>query len=171
MARSEHGRHERDDLTGEHALTDIGQLILAVAFAAVWIADTFFLRLTTFLNAHVPLAVRIPVGVTILVGAACLARSSHRIIFGQRRAEPRVVREGVFAWVRHPMYLSELLLYAGLWAISLSWMAAGVGALAGAFLHTVARHEERLLLERFGDEYARTMREVPMWLPRPRRKP
>ena len=165
------GRHEdRDDLTGEHALTDIGQLVLAVLFAGVWIADSFFLKATIFLNAYVPLTIRIPVGAILLVVSAFLARGSLGIIFGETRPEPHVVRRGVFAVVRHPMYMSEILLYLGLLLFSLSLATGVVWLSAIGFLHYVSRTEEKLLLARFGDEYATYMREVPMWVPRPWRR-
>jgi protein-S-isoprenylcysteine O-methyltransferase Ste14 len=169
MPTQERNHRERDDLTGEHALTDIGQLILLILFTGVWIADSFFLHVTTSLNATVPLAVRIPIGVVLLALAGGLASASHRAIFGVTRETPHVVREGVFAVVRHPMYLSEILLYLGLLLCNLSGMAAAVWLLVIAFLTYVARAEERLLLERFGDEYASYIRTVGMWIPRLRR--
>jgi len=159
----------RDDLTGEHALTDAGQLVLAVLFFGSWTADSFFLHLTTLLNGFVPIAVRAPVGAILLVVAAVLAITSHRLIFGVRRRSPHVVRSGVFAVVRHPMYLSELLLYAGVLLLSLSLIAGGIWIVAIGFLHRVARTEERLLAARFGEAYAAYARDVPMWIPRLRR--
>jgi protein-S-isoprenylcysteine O-methyltransferase Ste14 len=33
-------------------------------------------------------------------------------------------------------------------------------------LHYIAKFEEKLLLARFGDDYEKYLREVPMWLPR-----
>jgi protein-S-isoprenylcysteine O-methyltransferase Ste14 len=50
--------------------------------------------------------------------------------------------------------------------ISLSLAAAFVWGIAILFFHYISRHEERLLLARFGEEYERYMREVPMWIPR-----
>ncbi|MGD9099451.1 MAG: isoprenylcysteine carboxylmethyltransferase family protein [Anaerolineae bacterium] len=161
---------QRDDLTGEHTVTDTGQLVLAVLFALAWIADTFFLQYTTFLNQHVPLVVRIPLGGAVLVLAAYLARTSLSIVFGEVREPPRVIRESVFNWVRHPMYLSEILLYLGLLVFSLSLAAALVWVVVIGFLHYVSRHEEKLLLARFGEAYAQYMREVPMWIPRLRKR-
>ena len=158
-------RGSRDDLAGEHALTDIGQLVLAVFFFAAWIIDSAFFEWTTFLNPHVPTVVRVPVAGILLALSAYMAWASHRTIFGEKREEPHVVRRGVFAVVRHPMYLSEILLYLGLLLLSISLMAAGVWLLTIAFLHFIARKEERLLLARFGDEYASYMRKVPMWFP------
>jgi len=159
---------EHDDLTGEHPLADVGQLVLLGLFAGVWIADSFVLGWTTFLNGAVPLVIRVPIGAVLLALAGILAFSSHRIIFGETREIPCVVRTGVFSVVRHPMYLSEILLALGLLLMSLSPAATAVWLLAVGFLTYVARTEERLLLERFGDDYAEYKRDVGMWIPRGR---
>jgi protein-S-isoprenylcysteine O-methyltransferase Ste14 len=161
---------DRDDLTGEHALGDAGQLTLACLFAATWIADSFFLRYTTFLNQSIPLAVRVPLAVVLLASAGVLAWQGLSTVFGQVRDVPGVIRTGVFGLVRHPIYLSEILLYVGLWLLSLSLAAAVVICLAMAFLHYISRWEEKRLLAQFGEDYAQYMREVPMWIPRLRRR-
>jgi protein-S-isoprenylcysteine O-methyltransferase Ste14 len=163
-------RRERDDLAGEHPLGEIGQLALACLFAATWISDTFFLRHTTCLNRYVPPAIRVPLGVVLLVLSAYLAAEGLSIVFGKKREGSGVIRRGVFNAVRHPIYLSELVLYAGLLFLSISLAAAFVWGLAALFLHYISRYEERLLLARFGEEYARYMRDVPMWIPRLRRR-
>jgi protein-S-isoprenylcysteine O-methyltransferase Ste14 len=156
----------RTDLTGEHAVSDIGQLVLACLFAATWIADSFFLKYTTFLNDHVSLAIRIPLAVVLLGVSAYLAWTGLSMVFGETREEPGVIRTGVFGIIRHPIYLSEVLLYLGLLMLSLSLAAAVVWCIAGVFLHYISRWEEKLLLARFGEEYAQYMRDVPMWIPR-----
>jgi protein-S-isoprenylcysteine O-methyltransferase Ste14 len=49
-------------------------------------------------------------------------------------------------------------------------LAAVVVSLSAAwFLHYLSRHEERLLLDRFGDDYRAYIREVGMWIPRLRK--
>lgn len=155
----------RDDLAGEHKAGDAGQFILACSFFAVWIADTFFFKYTIFLNQHVPLGVRIPVGIVLLLLAGYLAARGHSIVFGKEKQKPEVINEGVFSIVRHPMYLSELLLYLGLLMLSLSLAAAFVWVIAIGFLHYISRYEEKLLIARFGADYERYMREVAMWIP------
>ena len=161
----------RDDLAGEHTAGDAGQGILALLFAAVWVLDTFFLKYTTFLNGSVPLWVRVPLGVASLVVSGYLVWAGLAIVFGERRETPVVIRKGVFNVVRHPIYLSEILLYLGCLMLSLSLAAACILPAAIAFLHYISRHEEKLLLARFGEEYERYIRDVPMWIPRLRKKP
>ena len=163
----------RDDLTGEHRFGDAGQATFAVLFSLFWVLDTFVVKWTTFLNESVPGWVQAIVGFALLALSGFLAVSSIRTVFGEQRDPPSVIRSGLFAHIRHPMYLSEVVLYAGLLALSISLAAAAIGVAAVTFLATLCRHEERLLIERFGDEYREYMREVPMWLPgvgRPRRR-
>ena len=159
-------KNKRDDLIGEHAFGDAGQIILACLFVGVWVADTFFLQYTTFLNRYIPLGARIPSGVLLFILSVYLARTGLAIVFGDRREKPAVIRKGVFGIVRHPVYLSEILFYLGLLMLSLSLAAAGVWGITIVFLHYISKYEEKLLLARFGEDYTKYMREVPMWLPR-----
>jgi len=156
----------RDDLSGEHAAGDAGQIVLACLFAATWIADTFFFERSTFLNRYVPIGVRIPIGVALLFVSGYLAKKGLSIVFGEQRDKPGVIRKGVFSVVRHPIYLSEILFYLGLLMLSLSLAAAGIWVVAVAFFYYISRYEEKLLLARFGEEYKQYMENVPMWIPR-----
>ncbi len=99
-----------------------------------------------------------------------LARTGLSIVFGEERKTPGVIKKGMFSVVRHPVYLSEILLYLGLLILSISLAAVIVWVIAIAFLHYISRYEERLLLSRFGEEYEQYMREVPMWIPRLRKR-
>ena len=163
-------QQQRDDLTGEHAYGDAGQIALACLFVAIWIADTFFFKYTTLLNQYVPLGVRIPAGVVLLILSGYLARTSLSIVFGEERKKPGVINVKVFNIVRHPVYLSEILLYLGFLMLSISLAAVVVLIIGIGFLHYISRYEERLLLARFGEKYEQYMREVPMWFPRLRKR-
>jgi protein-S-isoprenylcysteine O-methyltransferase Ste14 len=167
---SRHGQHEahsqRGDLAGEHKLGDAGQLILAILFMTIWVVDTFVLHFTTFLNASVPAVMRIPLGVVFLLVSIYLAATGMYIVFGEKREKAGVIRKSVFAIVRHPIYLSEILLYLGLLMMSLSLAAAFVWSIAVLFFHNISRHEEKLLIARYGEEYEAYMHDVPMWIPR-----
>jgi len=158
--------HNRDDLAGEHKFGDAGQATIAILFFLVWFFDTFVYEYTTKLNEIIPNAVRAPIGIIILIVAGYLAISTLRIVFKEVREVPEVIRKGAYNYCRHPMYLSEILLYIGLLFISMSLAAFIVLLLGIGFLYFICRYEERLLLDHFGDEYRQYMREVPMWIPR-----
>ena len=162
-------RRHRDDLTGEHKFGDAGQLILFIIFLAVWITDAFIFKYSTLLNDYIPLVVKLPLGIIMLIISAYLAWTGHKIVFGEKREKPHVIRKGVFGIVRHPLYISEILLYLGLLFLNTSLAGLAVWVISIAFLHYISRHEEKLLLERFGDEYRQYMKDVPMYIPRLRR--
>ena len=156
----------RKDLIGEHKIGDAGQMIFAVLFFVVWITDTFILEYSVFLNEIIPNSVRLPVALAILILSAYLSISGLKIIFGEVREKPEVVRKGVFGIVRHPIYLSEILVYIGLLFVSLSIASAIICVMAIIFLYFISRYEEKILLEHFGEDYKLYMRDVPMWIPK-----
>ena len=159
--------HEnREDLTGEHPFGDMGQIILFFMFLAVWITDSFFFHYSDFLRHYIPLFVRIVIGVVILVISIYLFWGSHKIVFGQVREKPVVINKGVFCRVRHPMYLSAIMLYFGLLSFTLSIFAMIVWIIALIFYHLIASYEEKLLIEKFGESYSQYQSEIPMWIPR-----
>jgi protein-S-isoprenylcysteine O-methyltransferase Ste14 len=158
--------HGRDDLAGEHRFGDLGQGALAIIFLAVWIADSFIFNFTDFAAKYIPFYIRLTAGFLILIVSGYLAGTGMYIVFKEVRREAVVIRKGVFGIVRHPIYLSAILLFLGLLVFTLSLAALGVWLVIIAFYHYIARYEEKLLLRRFGDHYAEYMKEVPMWLPR-----
>lgn len=162
--------HHHEDLTGEYIAGDAGQVILALLFAVIWVADSFFLEYTTFLNQYVPPVIRISFGVLFLALSGWLAKTGLSIVFGEKREKSVVIRKSVFNIVRHPIYLSEILLYLGLLILNISLAAAVVWIIGIVFLHYISRYEESLLLARFGKEYEQYMKEVPMWIPRLRKR-
>lgn len=163
------GRRHRNELTGEHTLGDAGQLFFFFLFGLVWVADTFFLSYTTFFNYYIPFIIRVVPGAFFLFLSGYLAQTGLAIVFGKEQNNPKVIRKGVFSVVRHPIYLSEILFYLGLLLLSMSLAGTLVWLMTIGFLHYISRHEEKLLLARFGKDYKQYMQDVPMWIPRLKR--
>jgi protein-S-isoprenylcysteine O-methyltransferase Ste14 len=163
-------RHKhKDNLAGEHRIGDIGQLTIYGLFMALWISD-MVLNYSNFLNEYIPVAVRLPIGIALLIISGYMAVTGLLIVFSKKAQSQGVIRKGVFRFVRHPIYLSEIILYLGLLLLNLSLASAIVWVIAMFFLHHMSRYEEKLLLDKFGDEYKQYMKEVPMWFPRLYRK-
>ena len=76
-----------------------------------------------------------------------------------------MVTGGVFRFTRNPMYLGMLLVLAG-WALWLGNAAAFAGLpLSVLVLNALQiRPEERILRERFGDEWTRYAARVRRWM-------
>jgi protein-S-isoprenylcysteine O-methyltransferase Ste14 len=117
------------------------------------------------------------IGIILCVLAPIIVASavrSHRTINRSVRVkigpspdtEKKLVDRGIYAYVRHPMYLAAILLLLGaaIWRGSL--LALGYVVLATVFVYLKARYEERLLLQtypEYSDYMSRTGRLLP-WL-------
>ena len=160
------GHHAgREDLAGEHKAGDAGQLILLILFLVVWILDSFVLKFSTFLVHDIAWYLRIVPGVIFLLASAYSAWAGLGIVFGETRETPCVITKGVFSVVRHPIYLGSILLYLGLICITLSLVSAALWIFIIIFYWYISRHEEKVLLERFGTEYEDYRKKVPMLFP------
>jgi protein-S-isoprenylcysteine O-methyltransferase Ste14 len=73
----------------------------------------------------------------------------------------QVVDSGVYGLIRHPMYLSFLLVSLTLVCLSQHWMNALLGVVAMGLIINDMHREEQSNLARFGDDYRRYMHKVP----------
>jgi protein-S-isoprenylcysteine O-methyltransferase Ste14 len=111
-------------------------------------------------------------GLFFAIAALVLFRLTHKAlgrnwsISLELRQDHRLITEGVYRHVRHPMYTAFWL-----WAVAQAlllpnWFAgfAGIAGFAALFFGRIAR-EERMMTESFGDEYRayiqRTYRIIP----------
>jgi protein-S-isoprenylcysteine O-methyltransferase Ste14 len=77
-----------------------------------------------------------------------------------------LVAAGPFAFVRNPLYLGNIALWAGFALTArLLWLAPVIIALLGMEYHAIVRWEERLLEARLGDGYRDYAARVPRWVP------
>ena len=109
--------------------------------------------------------------VSVGIERRCRRTLSLRTLFGvsELTAESSgvLLRDGIFARVRHPRYVGASI---GLAATALFANHLGTYLLLTVFLpgiYVVTALEERELVARFGDAYRQYQREVPRFLPRP----
>lgn len=82
----------------------------------------------------------------------------------------RIVSTGVYSIVRHPQYLGGLLAHVG-FSFLLSALYSLISTpLVVAYAFLIARKEEEELVKEFGGEYEDYSRNVPMFMPRLRRR-
>ena len=84
-------------------------------------------------------------------------------------ALPQLVFAGPYRVVRHPFFLSMLMVFGGATAATRSLACAAAFLLASVLVAVLAWQEERRLVIRFGEAYRRYQRVVPFLLPWPRR--
>jgi protein-S-isoprenylcysteine O-methyltransferase Ste14 len=103
-----------------------------------------------------------------IAGVVVLGR--NRTPYPQPREVSELVRHGVYARVRHPLYTSVMLASIGWSLIWQSWPAFVAALVLIPFFHAKARREERWLREQF-PTYPDYECRVPPFIPRLRRPP
>jgi len=170
--RAPHGHRSRivKVATSYKTPLETGLLVLAwVGFFVplIWVASRAFSFAEYELSAG-PLVA----GVMCLVIGLWLFYRSHAdlgtnwSITLEVREEHRLITQGVYRGVRHPMYSALVLYSVGQALVIPNWVAGPSNLLAFAVLLALRiRAEERMMGERFGDEYAaysaRTKRLIP----------
>ena len=76
-----------------------------------------------------------------------------------------LVDSGIYAWVRHPMYLSLMLLAWGIAAKGVGPLTLVLALLVSVCLYLTARQDEKECLQHFGQPYADYMRRSRRFLP------
>jgi protein-S-isoprenylcysteine O-methyltransferase Ste14 len=150
---------------GEHPFGDTGQLIGFGVFLIVWIGDSYFLRLSTFLSDYVPLVLRLGILALSIIVALCLFGTGHEVAHREQKLD-RVVTTGSFRFVRHPLYSASILVYIGLTIVTLSLFSLAVLMGIFIFYDFIAGYEEKLLEAQFGEEYRRFKRRTGKWIPK-----
>ena len=118
-----------------------------------------------------PLAARQLMSWALLIGSGVVAMAGARQLHARGSPvagiEPTtaLVTDGIYAHVRHPLYLSLLLLAAGIWLKDVSWAASGWAVGAVAAILATARAEEGELAAQFGEAYRAYRRRVRGFIP------
>ncbi len=84
---------------------------------------------------------------------------------GSFEATTRLVAEGIYQYIRHPLYASLLYLAWGIFFKSPSLLDGCIAAVATAFLYATARADENECLVKFGGGYADYMKTTKMFIP------
>ncbi len=110
--------------------------------------------------------------------AVWLGYLSHRTLGAnftptlQTRESHRVVAQGIYRWVRHPMYTSFFVLLAACSLLAANWLIGALGLAYSALIVERVTHEERMLLDEFGEEYHQYMQRTGRFFPgRSRHRP
>jgi protein-S-isoprenylcysteine O-methyltransferase Ste14 len=77
----------------------------------------------------------------------------------------RLVKSGIYRYIRHPLYSSLFLLNWGVFFKSPSWPGALLAVTAVLFLIATARADERECRQKFGEEYEDYMKQTKMFIP------
>ena len=82
------------------------------------------------------------------------------------RKEHKLVTNGIYRWVRHPLYTVGSFLFTSFGLMADNWFIILLGALAFTAMAIRTPKEEANLIEKFGDEYREYMKRTGRFLPK-----
>jgi protein-S-isoprenylcysteine O-methyltransferase Ste14 len=159
----------RHGLGSENPLCDKIQLLMLTLFFAVWGIDTlsfFIFGYSTVIFEALAFPFFFAGTLLFLCLSIYLVSKSHKEVLEQVQDPPKLVDSGVYAWVRHPMYLGTLLFCLAFLFISVSLVSCVILFGFFIFYDRMATYEEKRLTEILGEEYTSYQKRVSKWLPR-----
>jgi protein-S-isoprenylcysteine O-methyltransferase Ste14 len=170
--RAPHGHRSRSVKVAKSYKTPLETGLLVLAWAGffvplIWIASP------AFSFAEYPLRTGpLGAGVMCLVIGLWLFYRSHAdlgtnwSITLELREQHGLITQGVYRWIRHPMYSALVLYSVGQALVIPNWVAGPANLVVLVVLLVLRlRSEEKMMVQQFGDEYAaytaRTKRFVP----------
>jgi protein-S-isoprenylcysteine O-methyltransferase Ste14 len=103
------------------------------------------------------------IGGVVGVVAVWLGYLTHRTIGAnytptlKTKQGHQLVTEGIYRWIRHPMYTSFFALLAACFLLTANWLVGALGLIYSLLVVERVVHEERMMLEAFGEEYHQYM--------------
>ena len=158
----------RQGLGSEHPLCDRIQLLMLILFFVVWGIDSlsyFMFGYSTVIFEVLAFPVLFAGMLVFLCLSFYLVSKSHKAVLEQVHDPPTLVDSGVYAWVRHPMYLGILLFCLAFLLISVSLVSIVIWIAFFIFYDRMAAYEEKSLIEILGEEYTAYQKRVSKWLP------
>jgi len=158
----------REGLGSEHPLCDRIQFVMVILFFVCWGLDSlshFMLWYSTVVLEAVTFLPLLLGTIVFLCFSLYLVSRAHKSVLDQGQTQLRLVDYGVYAVVRHPMYLGTLLFCLSFLFISLSLLSIGIWIAFFIFYDRMATFEERSLIQILGEEYAAYQKRVAKWFP------
>jgi len=138
--------------------------VIVIGIALDWLLPAYVLSLLLSLEDRIVIGVLlIVIGLGLAVSALGLFRSA------KTHAEPwkpstALVTEGIFKWLRNPMYVGVTLILAGLSILLASdWMLVMTIVFVPVIHFGVVKREERYLEAKFGEPYRQYLAKVPRY--------
>jgi protein-S-isoprenylcysteine O-methyltransferase Ste14 len=170
--RAPHGRRSRRVKVARSHKTPLETALLVLAWIGFFV-PLIWLASPVLSFAEYPLRIGpLVAGVTCLVFGLWLFYRSHAdlgtnwSVTLEVREQHRLITQGVYRRIRHPMYLALVLYSIGYALVIPNWVAGPSNLIAFGILFALrVRAEEKMMVDEFGDEYAayaaRTKRLVP----------
>jgi len=132
--------------------------LLVLAYSLLWFLDTpAGVQLLRYFGGGI-----LVVGLILIILPRFAFRSKGKPEKGKDWTETTIIVDtGIYAVVRHPLYLGWLLMYVALILLSQYWLTAIIGIPGMTCVYLISRQEDQRLIKKFGDDYKDYMQKVP----------
>lgn len=96
-------------------------------------------------------------------------KNIHKEYWSKDSGEGRLVTAGIYRFMRHPQYTGFLIITLGLLVHWVTIPLLVMWPILIVLYYRLARYEEGILEEEFGEEYIEYRKNVPMFVPNPKR--
>ncbi|MHA1670594.1 MAG: methyltransferase family protein [Promethearchaeota archaeon] len=141
-------------------------VLLPIIFMVIWILDTNIFRISTILDNYFPFILRLIFFIVILIIAFSFIQISHKTLFKSHEPPTTLIDEGILGRTRNPMYFGILLIYVACIFLSISLISIGIFLLIFLIYNKMAIFEEKILEEKFGNEFRDYKKRVSRWFPK-----
>ena len=173
VIRAPHGQRSRGvkivkDRKGKREVVLLTLAMLGFLVPLIWVVSPVF----SFAEYPLYLGPLIAGVVCLVIGLWLFYRSHKDLgtnwsVTLQVREQHRLVTDGVYRRIRHPMYSSLFVYSLGQILVLPNWVAGPSYLVTFGILYALrVREEERMMLEEFGDEYSAYMAKTSRLVPR-----
>ena len=90
------------------------------------------------------------------------------VIFATTPINDEPLTKGLYRYSRHPMYITQLVIFIGVGIASASWVFLLFSIVYTILSFVIAIPEERFCLEKYGDAYGEYMKRTPRYIGMPK---
>jgi len=123
----------------------------------VWFKDPFSFRQ---IISWILLIISIPVGVAGFYSYYRIGKPSDKM-----EKTTQLITVGIFKFIRHPLYLSLIILGFGIMMKDLNYVSIVVGFTNFISLYFTAKTEEQEMIKKFGNRYVEYIKQTKMFMP------
>ena len=86
------------------------------------------------------------------------------VSFASTPVDDEPLTKGLYRYSRHPMYITQLVMFIGVGIASVSWVFLLFSIVYTVLSFVIAIPEERFCFEKYGDAYREYMDRTPRWV-------
>ncbi|HEY0088601.1 MAG TPA: isoprenylcysteine carboxylmethyltransferase family protein, partial [Candidatus Lokiarchaeia archaeon] len=156
----------KEGVGAEHPRTHIYIITPIILFIILILLDSVIFNFSTFLQKYIPFILRISICIFFFIWAVVFFILSHRAVFTEESKEKKLIKTGIYAYFRHPMYISMPLIFIAFILLTFSIISIIPLIIYILLLRSVMNFEEKELEKIFGQEYLNYKEKVLRWIPR-----